>query len=67
MRAVHARYARRGSITVAIIVFEHIDSKIGLKQFHAISEGYDFCDWNFGGNDPTKFWMIKGGLNLSRY
>jgi hypothetical protein len=35
--------------------------------FHAISKGYDFCDWNFGGNDPTKFWMIKGGLNLSRY
>jgi hypothetical protein len=29
--------------------------KTGLKQFHAISKGYDFCDWNFGGNDPTKF------------
>jgi hypothetical protein len=31
------------------------DLKTDLKQFHAISKGYDFCDRNFGGNDPTKF------------
>jgi hypothetical protein len=49
----------------------HADCKHGSKKSHAISEGYNFWDPNFGGNKKAKFQINtsikKAGLSLSKY